>query len=106
MASHLVKNVAKAIGEDKVTEQHCWSDSTVALYWIEGTGEYRQFVANRVAKVRSHTSIKWHYVPTNQNPTDLGRRGGKLTELWLNGPKWLGTPENWPESPIIERIAR
>jgi hypothetical protein len=102
MAVNLVENVAKAIGEDKVTEQHCWSDSTVALYWIEGTGEYRQFVANRVAKVRPHTSVKWHYVPTNQNPADLGSRGGQLTELWLNGPKWLGTPKNWPESPIIQ----
>ena len=35
----------------------------------------------------------------------MGSRGGQLTELWLNGPKWLGSPENWRESPIIERIA-
>ena len=86
MAVNLISNVASAIGEGRITSQHCWLDSTVALYWIEGAGEYRQFVANRVAKIRSHTSVKWHYVPTDQNPADLGSRGGQLTEMWHNGP--------------------
>ena len=102
MAENLTTNVAKVIGEDKIAGQHCWLDSTVALYWIGGAGEYRQFVANCVAKVRSHTSVKWHHVPTDQNPADLGSSGGQLTELWLNGPQWLGNPENWPESPLIQ----
>ena len=102
MAVNLISNVASAIGEGRITSQHCWLDSTVALYWIEGAGEYRQFVANRVAKIRSHTSVKWHYVPTDQNPADLGSRGGQLTEMWHKGPIWLENEENWPENPILQ----
>jgi hypothetical protein len=61
-------------------------DSTVALYWIKGAGEYRQFIANRVAKKQAHSDIKWHHVPTKENPANLGSRGGQLTELWLHRP--------------------
>jgi hypothetical protein len=53
VAGHMAVNLTKAIGKEKVTQQHCWLDSTVALYWIEGAGEYRQFVANRVAKIQA-----------------------------------------------------
>ena len=102
MAVNLITNVANAIRKERITEQHCWLDSTVALYWIEGAGNYRQFVANRVAKIRFHTSVKWHHVPTDQNPADLGSRGGQLTEMWFNGPQWLRNKENWPENPILQ----
>ena len=71
MAVNLITNVANAIGKERITEQHCWLDSTVALYWIEGAGDYRQFVANRVAKIRSRTSVKWHHVPTDQIVREL-----------------------------------
>jgi hypothetical protein len=53
MAANLITNVTKAIGKEKVMQQHCWLDSTVALYWIKGAGEYCQFIANRVAKKTS-----------------------------------------------------
>ena len=102
MAVNLITNVANATGKERIIEQHCWLDSTVALYWIEGAGDYRQFVANRVAKTRSHPSDKWHHVPTDQNPADLGSRGGQLTEMWFNGPQWLRNKENWPENPILQ----
>ena len=94
MAVNLITNVSSAIGKERITEQHCWLDSTVALYWIEGTGEYRQFVANRVAKIQSHTSVEWHHISTDQNPADLGSRRGQLTEMWFNGPRWLRKSNN------------
>ena len=46
MAVSLATNVEAAVGVETVSEVHCWLDSTVALYWINGQGEYRQFVAN------------------------------------------------------------
>ena len=106
MTVNLITNVANAIGKERITEQHCWLDSTVALYWIEGAGDYRHFVASRVAKIRSHTSVKWHHVPTDQNPADLGSREGQLTEMWFNGPQWLRNKENWPKNPILQHIER
>jgi len=38
MAANLVTNVETAIGNEKVTSVHCWLDSTVALYWVNGQG--------------------------------------------------------------------
>ncbi|CAB4031399.1 Pro-Pol poly [Paramuricea clavata] len=86
MTENLVSNVAKAIGEERVSQQHAWIDSTVGLYWIRGMGEYRQFVANRVIKIQAHSNIEWHHVPTSENPADIGSRGGQPTEKWLNSP--------------------
>ena len=79
-----------------------WLDSTVALHWIVGNGQYRQFVANRVQKIRQHPQIQWRHVPTTDNPADLASRGGQVTnaELWWNGPTWLRDPKMWPENPV------
>ena len=98
MAVNLVTSVEAAIGVEKVTEVHCWLDSTVALYWINGQGEYRRFVANRVKKIREHKRVIWHYVTTDQNPADLGSRGGFVTnnELWQHGPSWLSDKTKCP----------
>ena len=104
MAVNLVSNVETAIGTEKVSSVHCWLDSTVALYWIGGQGEYRQFVANRVKKIKEHNRVKWHYVPTKENPEDLGSRGGVVSknELWQHGPTWLSNPSEWPPDVVPE----
>ena len=91
MVANLVSNVQAAIGNYQVT-LHCWFDSMVVLYWINDQGEYQQFVANRVNKIRQHNQIIWHYVPTTNNPADIGSRGGTVVtnELWRKGPlEWL-----------------
>ena len=64
--------------------------------------EYKVFESNRVAKIREHSYLKWNYVPTRNNPADLGSQGcelRKLCEFWWNGPEWLGDCKNWPEQP-------
>ncbi|XP_078368252.1 uncharacterized protein LOC144652094 [Oculina patagonica] len=101
MAANLAVNVRDAL-QNCNPVIHCWLDSTVALYWINGCGEYRQFVANRVQKIQQHQGIVWHHVPTDQNPADLGSRGGSVISapLWMNGPPWLPYPDQWP--PNIE----
>ena len=104
MASNLVSNVERSIDKVKVSSVHCWSDSTVTLYWLNGRGEYRQFVSNRVAKIKEREHIQWHHVPTEDNPADLGSRGGKCTQnqLWQNGPDWLADPNKWPPNVVLE----
>ena len=80
---------------------HCWSDSTEALYWIIGQGEYRQFVLNRVRKIQDHSNIQWHYAPTEENPAGIGSRGGSTVnnELSTNGTDWLsGCPSSERET--------
>ena len=98
MAVNLVANVRNALDGLPISSTHCWLDSSVALYWIRGQGEYKQFVANRVEKINSHGGVTWRYVPTEDNPADLGSRGGHVnrSHLWWDGPEWLATPEHWP----------
>ena len=86
---------------------YCWLDSTVALHWICGGGEYRQFVANRVQKIQEHKINPWMHVPTADNPTDLGSRGGSVedSELWWNGPEWLSNRDLWPPNLVTKESA-
>ena len=81
---------------------HCWLDSSLALHWICGNGEYRQFVANRMKKIKEHEIDEWRHVSTDQNPAELGSRGGSVTDvdLWWNGPKWLQDRNTWPPNPM------
>ena len=104
MAVNLVDNVRDAMDGLPVRSTHCWLDSSVALYWILGKGEYKQFVANRVQKINSHKEVAWRYVPTPDNPDDLASRGGHVEEadLWWHGPRWLGSPELWPADVLNE----
>ena len=85
-----------------MTSVHCWLDSSVALHWICRNGEYRQFVANRMKKIKEHEIDEWRHVSTDQNPVDLGSRGGSVTDadLWWNGPKWLQDRNTWPPNPM------
>ena len=99
MAINLAVNVKNALEGFNVAEKiHCWLDSTVALHWLNDDGEYRQFVTNRVRKIKSHPNVSWHHVPTAQNPADLGSRGGSVNaaNLWWNGPDWLSDETKWP----------
>ena len=83
MAINLVNNVRHALTGFPVASVHCWLDSAVALHWIRGGGEYRQFVANRVRKIRACEVNEWRHVPTDENPADLGGRGGPVNStLW------------------------
>ena len=50
MATNLVMNVKNALTELPEPAVYGWLDSTVALHWILGNGQYHQFVANRIQK--------------------------------------------------------
>ena len=100
MAANLFINVRNALKDLPEPTVYGWLDSTVALHWILGNGQYRQFVANRVRKIREHPDIHWRYVPTFDNPADQPSRGG----LWWNGPAWLSDPEKWPDNPVTAKF--
>ena len=104
MAVNLITNVREALDGLPISSMHCWLDSSVALYWIRGQGEHRQFVSNCVQKINSHQGVAWRYVPTTENPADIGSRGGRLeeTDQWWNGPNWLANKENWPADVLDE----
>ena len=99
MAVNLAVNVRNALEGFKMAENiHCWLDSSVALHWLNDHGQYRQFVASRVNKIRSHPNVLWRQLPTAENPADLGSRGGSVdgARLWCQGPDWLSDESRWP----------
>ena len=98
MAANLMMNVQQALDGMPVTRTYGWLDSTVALQWLKGGGEYKQFVANRVRKIQACPDIIWRHVPSQDNPADLGSRGGQVTGnlLWWKGPPWLTNQSEWP----------
>ena len=113
MVSNLVANAGRTIGCEKITSVHCSLDSTVALCWINGQGdwgEYRQFVSNLVQKIRENKRIKWNNVATNKNPADLGSRQINVINnvLWQHGPEWLSDQARWPPQvvPVVSLEAK
>ena len=82
-----------------VKSLNAWLVSTVALHWIRDASEYKQFVGNRVRKIKEKESVIWRHVPTQENPAELGSRGGPVNKdnvLWWEGPNWLKHPASWP----------
>ena len=76
--------------EFKNIDCYYWNDSKVALSWINSNKNLSVYVKNRVRTIREKTNVKdWRYVPTEENPADLGTRANKLNsakllanELW------------------------
>ena len=102
MAASLLENVRDALANLPVKQTVAWTDSKVALHWIRGEGNYKQYVQNRVKKIRSKDFITWRHIPGEQNPADIGSRGCSASELqesqlWWKGPDWLANREQWPE---------
>lgn len=104
MAANLVMNVRNALQGLPEPKIHGWLDSSVALHWIRGDGQYKQFVANRVSKIKQHPEIEWRHVPSEENPADLASRGGSSNKKtpWWDGPKWLEDPAQWPDNPLTQ----
>lgn len=88
-----------------------WSDSQIVHFWIsKGDGHPRQFVTNRVKKIREFNKTRaatWKYVPSAENPADILSRGASLKEfqaskLWEKGPEWLVERKLWPTWSVCE----
>ena len=58
MAAKLLHNVKRVLKRFPVKECYGWLDSTMALYWINGSGNYKQFVCNRVKQIKEKSYIK------------------------------------------------
>ena len=58
-------------------EIHLYSDSMVALQWIQGeSSRWKTFVANRVAEIQQGSNnADWHHVKSQYNTADILSRG-------------------------------
>ena len=71
MVANLVRNVRNALEGCAVRSVYGWTDSMVALYWMAGEGNYKQFVANRVKQIKAKNYIQRGHVSSGQYPADL-----------------------------------
>ncbi|XP_059220655.1 uncharacterized protein LOC131995716 [Stomoxys calcitrans] len=82
-----------------------WTDASIVLGWLSKPPmTWETYVANRTSQILDLVpNAKFRYVPTHDNPADLGTRGCKPQDLqcnplWWNGPPWLTRPESgWPK---------
>eukprot|EP00794_Sanderia_malayensis_P001493 gene1493-biopygen1237 len=99
MAANLVENVKATLTGYPIAAVFRWLDSSVALHWIQGENKYKQFVSNRVAKIKEKDYIQWRHVPTSENLADIASRGcnpSKLKDNWFKGPVWMTEKDLWP----------
>ena len=97
LGAQMIQTVQTTVNQNGfTTEIYAWSDSTVALAWINSTpSRFSTFIANRVAKVQQIIQPeKWRYVPTEENPADHTTRPVPAKQLsslrmWWKGPQWL-----------------
>ena len=103
MLSKLIASSREELQID-LSNMFAWSDSTISLSWIHTSPhQLKTYVANRVVAIINHVPAQhWRYVPSADNPANLGSRGctaSTLTEskLWWTGLPWLKQgPDNWP----------
>ena len=97
LLGRLVTAVANSLeSELGLSSPRCFTDSSVALFWIKGTTKtWKPFVQNRVEKIRELVPPStWRHCSGRENPADLPSRGATLSELsssilWREGPSWL-----------------
>ena len=97
LLTHLVTTVMDSLHSTlQEVNVRCFTDSRVALYWIQGVGkDWKPFIRNRVTEIRHKLTPEcWNHCSGRTNPADLPSRGIPLNELvvsklWQRGPDWL-----------------
>ncbi|GBM02300.1 hypothetical protein AVEN_108837-1 [Araneus ventricosus] len=95
---------------DHVINLYAWTDSQVVLSWFSSPPRsWKPFIANRTAEILDLIPWnRWRYVPTKENPADIGSRGVCPKDLhgcrlWREGPTWLSLPEaDWPKQSVLK----
>ncbi len=99
LLARLITSVSASLEcEVKLAPPRCYSDSKVALFWIQGVDkDWKLFVSNRVLEIQRLIPIKyWSHCSGHENPPDIPSRGLRplelsVNKLWHCGPDWIGT---------------
>ncbi|KAF8784540.1 hypothetical protein HNY73_010203 [Argiope bruennichi] len=89
---------------------YAWTDSQVVLSWLSSPPRnWKPFVANRTSEILDLIpQNRWRYVPSKENPADIGSRGLSPKDLpdcrlWWEGPTFLTSSEaDWPKQPVFK----
>ena len=75
MNTNLLSIAKIALRKYPIPNCYGWSDSTTVLFWFHNNNVYKQFVSNRVQKIKQQSLLQWNSVLTTENSADIGSRG-------------------------------
>ena len=89
---------------------HIWMDSMKVHSWIMNLALCTERIVvhcidNILENQKMFNAVKYHYVNTKENPTEIASHGISQTydhdkiDLWLHGPELLSNPELW-QNPV------
>ena len=84
LLARLIFSVTQALKDEiYLSNPSCYTDSTVALWWIMGKQKvWKPFVQKSVNEIRSLlSSIQWSHCSGTENPADLPAMGLTVKEL-------------------------
>ena len=100
LLSELIVRVSRCLEID-LSKIKVFSDSKVFLCWLAKPAEtWKMFVSNRIKKIQKTIPYSnWSYVPTKENPADLGTRKISASKFlssntWLSGPEFIRSRES------------
>ena len=75
MAANLCQNLKSVLEGKPIQNIYGWTDSSVALHWIRGNGNCKEFVSNSMKEIQKKNYILCRYVPTEKNSADVASTG-------------------------------
>ena len=94
-----------------IQDSFFWCDSQLVIQYIKNEKKrFHVFVANRVAAIQQASKPEqWRHIPGDMNPADDVTRGMRPKQFvqsrWLNGPRFLSTPQkDWSFSTVPEDL--
>jgi transposase InsO family protein len=112
IAARLAATIQKELSTT-IQQTTLWTDSSTVLAWIRtDPRKYSVFVANRLGEIDElYDAEHWRWVPTADNPADVGTRDNdppdlSQTGLWFGGPDFLRRAgDNWPLERTMQTTA-
>ena len=112
LASRMLSYLADQLSDVEIKEKVIFSDSSVALSWVNSTKKLDKFVQSRVKEIHDRTAhVKFNHVKGTLNPADVISRGVsvrtlKSNDIWLTGPSYLIPKEpsivNASQLPVLD----
>ena len=96
LLNKVLKDVLVALkGRVSLDFVYCWSDSEVALCWVEEKEKcWKSWVENRVVSIRNiFNNDSWYHISGVNNPADIPTQVSKINnfESSFDGPQFLYT---------------
>lgn len=71
-----------------MVECHLFTDTQCVLKGLVSKKQLPLFINNRVNEIKSEENLAYHYIKSENNPTDLASRGCDMKKLYVDQQWW------------------